>query len=75
MHVRHKRLFDWLMRACPGARLYGPYSYAGRNFYQWMVRGKALRERVAPLLDRLPFEEIDEHSYGRFLEMRRRYMF
>jgi hypothetical protein len=75
MHVRHRRLFDWLVRACPGSRLYGPYSYEGRNFYQWMVRGTTLRATVAPILDQLPLEEIDEHTHARYAEMKRRYGF
>src|SRR5262245_16031308 len=34
MHVRHEALFRWLERHFPGGRVYGPYSHAGRNYYQ-----------------------------------------
>jgi hypothetical protein len=73
MHVRHKPLLDWLLDRCPGARLYGPYEYANRRFYQLMIRGSALRNRLVPALDALPWPEIDEHSYARYVAMKRRY--
>jgi hypothetical protein len=73
MHVRHKPLLDWLADRCPGARLYGPYEYDRRRFYQLMVRGNALRYRLIPLLDTLPWAEIDPHTYERYLAMKRRY--
>ncbi len=50
MHVRHEELFRWLVEKVPGSRLYGPYHHGGRNYFQWMVRGKALREEVLPIL-------------------------
>ena len=73
LHVRHKPLLDWLLDRCPGARLYGPYEYERRKFYQLMVRGGALRGRLIPLLDSLPWPEIDEYSYGRYMAMKARY--
>ena len=73
MHVRHKRLFDWLVRRVPLGRLYGPYSHGGRNYYQWMVRGKPLRDEFIPHLDRLLLPELDEHAHQRYEEMKRRY--
>ena len=73
MHVRRKALLDWLLDRCPGARLYGPYEHDGRQFYQLMVRGNALRYRLIPLLDSLPWAEIDPHSHERYLAMKRRY--
>src|ERR1700719_581496 len=48
MHVRHKPLLEWLLDRCPGSRLYGPYEHAGRSYYQFMVRGDALRYRLRP---------------------------
>ena len=73
MHVRHKPLLDWLLDRCPGGRLYGPYEYTGRQFYQLMVRGAALRNRLVPLLDELPWQTIDPHSYERYRAMKERY--
>src|SRR5579871_5322410 len=73
LHVRHKPLLDWLLDRCPGARLYGPYEYDRRKFYQLMVRGGALRNRLIPLRDSLPWPEIDEYTYGRYLAMKARY--
>jgi hypothetical protein len=73
LHVRHKPLLDWLLDRCPGGRLYGPYEYDGRRFYQLMIRGNALRYRLVPLLDALPWERIDPHSFERYLTMKRRY--
>jgi hypothetical protein len=73
MNVRHKPLLDWLVDRCPGARLYGPYEYDRRHFYQLMVRGNALRNRLVPLLDALPWAVIDPHTYERYAAMKRRY--
>ena len=73
MHVRHKPLLDWLLDWCPGGRIYGPYEHNGRRYYQLMVRGNALRYRLIPLLESLPWEHIDPHSHERFLAMKRRY--
>ena len=73
MHVRHKPLLDWLLDRCHGARLYGPYEYERRSFYQLMIRGNALRNRLIPLLDGLPWSEIDQHTYERYEAMKRRY--
>ena len=73
MHVRHRRLFEWLLDRWPLGRLYGPYAHGGRTYYQLMFRGNALVERLVPLLDSLPWAEIDEHSYARYSAMKRRY--
>ena len=62
MHVRHKPLLEWLLDQCPGSRLYGPYAHGERTYYQFMVRGDALRYRLIPMLDALPWAEIDPHS-------------
>ena len=73
MHTRHKPLLEWLLDRCPGARLYGPYEYERRSFYQLMVRGSALRNRLVPLLDRVPWAHIDPHTHERYEAMKRRY--
>lgn len=73
MHVRHRQLFDWLVQHVPCGKLYGPYSHGGRSYYQWMVRGPALREVFIPQLDRFLRPELDEHVYRRYAEMKRRY--
>jgi hypothetical protein len=73
MHIRRKPLLDWLLDHCPGARLYGPYEHERRQFYQLMVRGNALRYRLIPLLDALPWPEIDPHTHERYLAMKSRY--
>ena len=73
MHVRHERLFRWLVEKFPGGKLYGPYSHGGRHYFQWMFRGKILRDYLIPLLDSLPFAEIDTHAYSRYTRMREKY--
>ena len=73
MHTRHLRLFETMLRLIPGSKLYGPYKHGGRSYYQWMVRGALLREQVIPLLNAMPMSEIDDHVYGRYVEMKTRY--
>ena len=50
MHTRHETLFHWLHAHIPSSRLYGPYHHGGRSYFQWMVRGAALRDELAPLI-------------------------
>ena len=72
MHTRHERLFRWLESRFPGGRLYGPYHHGGRHYYQWMARGRYLRDNLAPLIaGRL--EELDSYAAGRFKKMCRDY--
>ncbi|MGE0825036.1 MAG: hypothetical protein AB7G75_16115 [Candidatus Binatia bacterium] len=73
MHTRHEQLFRWLLTACPGGKLYGPYNHGGRHYYQWMVRGETLKNVLVPLLDSLPFAELDPYSYERYQQMKERY--
>lgn len=73
MHVRHEPLLRYLQERWPGARLYGPYHYDGRDFFQLMFRGAVLRYRLIPLLARLPWRAIDPHTHDRFLAMLDRY--
>ncbi|MCR4420273.1 MAG: hypothetical protein QHH27_07585 [Clostridia bacterium] len=72
MHARHAPLFQYLVEMVPGSRLYGPYGHQGRNYYQWMVRGPALRELVS-LLEQTPLERIDPYAYERLQAMKQRY--
>ena len=73
MHVRHEALFRWLQARFPRARLYGPYSHGGRNYFQWMARGPALVEDVLPVVETVLTDEIDSHVAERVREMRDRY--
>ncbi len=73
MHTDHERLFRWLERAFPGGRLYGPYHHGGRSYYQWMARGRFLRERLLPLLDRHLTAELDGKAFRRYRQMKERY--
>jgi hypothetical protein len=68
MHVRHEGLFRWLAEKLPGSRLYGPYHHGGRNYYQWMVRGRALREELLPILLR-HLDGVDSHVRERIARM------
>src|SRR5437762_12241711 len=73
MHVRHEPLVRWLETHIPVGKLYGPYNHSGRQYYQWMVRGEALRTTVVPLIDTLPLAEIDLYTYERYRTMKERY--
>ena len=73
MHVRHRDLFHWLLRQVPGSRLYGPYAHGGRQYYQWMARGPALRDRLGPLFDQAPLASIDPPTHQRWVKMKSRY--
>lgn len=73
MHGRHEPLFHWLALRVPGSRVYGPYTHGGRHYYQWMVRGGALREFLVPLLDSVAWSDIDPHSFGRYEKMKADY--
>src|ERR1700746_1811519 len=65
MHTRHEALFRRLLEIGPGSRLYGPYNHSGRSYFQWLVRGPALRALV-PTLDQHLRPEIDEHAFLRY---------
>ncbi len=72
MHVRHEKLFRWLERRFPEGRLYGPYHHGGRSYYQWMARGRFLREQLVPMIaEHLPW--LDDHVVDRFRRMCERY--
>lgn len=73
MHTRHESLFFWIRDRFPGGKLYGPYNHGGRSYYQWMARGKYLREELVPLLDGWLSPELDGWSHDRYLKMKRTY--
>jgi hypothetical protein len=72
MHVRHEELFRRLAAIIPGSKLYGPYHHGGRDYYQWMVRGAALKEQLLPLLLR-HLDEVDAYVRERIKTMIERY--
>lgn len=73
MHIRHEAIFQWLERTFPGGRLYGPYNHDGRHYFQWMARGRYLRDELAPLLDQILSPSLDRHSFERYQLMKTRY--
>jgi len=73
MHTDHEALFRWLESAFPAGKLYGPYHHGGRHYYQWMVRGAALRDELLPLLEQHLTPDLDGKAYRRFQEMKSRY--
>jgi hypothetical protein len=73
MHIRHEALFHWLERTVPGSRLYGPYNHGGREYFQWMVRGRPLVEQILPLLESRLGADLDAYAAGRVREMLDRY--
>ena len=72
MHTRHEALFRRLLEIVPGSRLYGPYSHSGRSYFQWLVRGQALRDLV-PVLDAQLSPDLDGHAAERYLRMKEAY--
>ena len=72
MDIRHEKLFHWLQKTLPGGRLYGPYHHGERHYYQWMVRGRYLRDELVPLIV-ANLDYLDDHVRGRFLQMCERY--
>ena len=73
MHTDHRALFAWLESRFPTAKLYGPYHHGGRSYYQWMARGRALRDEVFPLLESWLSPELDGKTWTRFQDMKQRY--
>ncbi|MEO8604434.1 MAG: hypothetical protein ABI629_17820 [bacterium] len=72
MHTKHERLFHWLESNVEGSKLYGPYTHGARSYFQWMVRGPALRENLVPLIYR-HIDLLDGYTEERFLAMCARY--
>ena len=72
MHVRHEKLFRWLASTFPESRLYGPYRHGGRHYFQWMARGRFLRETIAPLVA-AHGALLDDYVMERFRAMCARY--
>jgi len=73
MHTDHEALFDWLLVRFPRSKLYGPYHHGGRSYFQWMARGRALREDILPLLDAYLEPDMDDKAWRRYQEMKQRY--
>jgi len=73
MHVRHEAIFLWLERTFPGGRLYGPYHHDGRNYFQWMARGRFLQDELVPVLDRYLSPSLDRHGFDRYQLMKTHY--
>ncbi len=74
MHTDHEALFRWLTDRFPGGRLYGPYHHGGRSYFQWMARGRFLREVLVPLLDARLRPALDGKSWKRYQAMKQRYL-
>jgi hypothetical protein len=72
MHTRHEALFRWIASTF-GGTLYGPYHHGGRSYYQWMARGRFLREELVPLLDDHLTPEVDLWAYERYARMKATY--
>jgi hypothetical protein len=72
MHVRHERIFRWILDHF-GGKLYGPYHHGGRHYYQWMARGQHLRQVVIPILDAGLSARLDQPSWQRYRAMKERY--
>ncbi len=73
MHADHAALFGWLMERHPGSRLYGPYDHGGRRYYQWMARGRFLRDGLLPILRRHLRPEHSGRVWARYEAMLERY--
>jgi hypothetical protein len=73
MHVRHSSLFAWLQSNFPGGKLYGPYHHQGRHYYQWMARGRYLRDTLLPAVERWLTPELDLKTYMAVQAMKQRY--
>jgi len=73
MHVDHGAVFSWLTSRFPGGRLYGPYHHADRHYYQWMLRGRYLKDVIVPFLDDYLLPTYSMRAYKRFLAMKERY--
>jgi hypothetical protein len=72
MHVRHEKMFRWLVDTFPQSRLYGPYHHGGRHYFQWMARGRFLRETIVPLVA-AHRDLLDDYVHERFRAMCERY--
>ena len=73
MHAEHSALFEWLIERFPDSRLYGPYDHSGRHYYQWMARGRFLREQLMPLLRAHLRPEHSARVWDRYVAMCRDY--
>jgi len=69
MHEDHEALFAWLMARFPASRLYGPYHHSGRRYYQWMARGRFLRDELMPILRVRLRPEHSRRVWDRYVAM------
>ena len=69
MHSDHRALFEWLVERFPESRLYGPYDHAGRHYYQWMARGRFLRDQLLPILRERLRPEHSGRVWDRYVAM------
>ena len=69
MHSDHRALFEWLVERFPESRLYGPYDHAGRHYYQWMARGRFLRDHLLPILRERLRPEHSGRVWDRYVAM------
>jgi len=73
MHTRHAQLFDWIEANFPGGKRFGPYSHGGRHYFQWMARGRYLRERLLPILTRRLTPDVDTKGAQCYQDMVAKY--
>lgn len=73
MHTRHAQVFDWIEANFPGGKRFGPYSHGGRHYFQWMARGRYLRERLVPVLNRRLTPDVDTKGVQCYRDMTAKY--
>lgn len=73
LHVRHEAMLRRLAGLVAGSRLYGPYHHGGREYFQLMFRGVALRDSIVPLLESIEWRTIDPYVHERYERMKARY--
>ena len=68
MNPKHVQLLEKLTEMLEGSQVYGPYTTAGREYLQWMLRGDDLAKHVqAKTFEGL--KDWDESAYQRYREM------
>ena len=71
MHTRHRPVLEWLAERVEGSRLYGPYTHGGRDYMQWLCRGRALPALLAEVEGEIA--ALDPHVASRIARMRADY--
>lgn len=72
MHTKFEKIFFWLLEKFPDSKLYGPYHHSGRSYYQWMARGKVLKNQLLPLIIK-HIHTLDLHTQERINQMIEKY--